>query len=241
MEEMEIKSASIKDDMWAGIIIVFCLWLVATAVFFKSPTKTKVMKANKTHSSSLKPVIFKGGIGRQQSESTSAPVQSKKEKTIALWTDFIQSDNIAIVKKRAGHRSIDADLAKQIASICWELEDKYDLPRGHIVSQIHIESNCDMDAVSGCRARGLMQVKIVPAGRWAAEQLGLYPDGPVSVKIRAVMHPINNIKIGAFILNDFLLRNDGNLDKALAGYSGGAKNYATKIENFRRKLMAKLK
>ena len=149
--------------------------------------------------------------------------QSNDGELIAKYVKAILKDN----------KSLGCDFATQIAKWYREQEKLYNYPDGLLVSMAHWESWHNPWDVSNKRARGLLQVKIVPTGKWAAEQLGLYNGKAVQDRINAVTTPENNIPISAYILNHYLGKTNGNLELALAKYSGGARGYAQKILKFR--------
>ncbi len=154
------------------------------------------------------------------------------------YCQVIKADN-ALVVALTGDKSrrISHEKAKVIAEKYFEEECKYGLPHGILLSIAHAESYHDPKAVSSARARGLLQVKIIPTGHWAAKKLGLYQGDDPDACIPLTMKPETNIQLGAFILNHYLQKTKGDLTKALNLYSWYAVDYPRKVIDFHKKFM----
>lgn len=83
-----------------------------------------------------------------------------------------------------------------------------------VMAVINVESSCNPKAVSRVGARGLMQVM---------------PFHHDLIGKRNVFAPRVNIQVGTALLRRYLDNNNGNMKKALAQYSGGARNYHSKV------------
>ncbi len=158
------------------------------------------------------------------------PAQTTKQDWLNLYCRIIKRDNAQVVQMtKDPSRKISDELAQEIARLYWEQEELYGFRHGLVVCVVHKESWHDPKAISSQLARGLMQVQIVPSGKWAGEKLGLYRGKTKSQKIASVMNPQNNIQIGCYILNHYLQQCDGNLPTALDKYSFYATNYSEKV------------
>ncbi|HLD35043.1 MAG TPA: transglycosylase SLT domain-containing protein, partial [Patescibacteria group bacterium] len=58
--------------------------------------------------------------------------------------------------------------------------------------------------------------------------------------LRVILEPANNIKLGARVLDCYLSEAGGDLDAALARYSGGATNYASKVKRAHQAILTSL-
>lgn len=103
---------------------------------------------------------------------------------------------------------------------------KHDLNPLLVLAVIEKESSLRHAASNRYGAKGLMQV--VP--RWHPE------------KMRTVTHPkglfdpVTNIQVGTSILAEYLDRYSGNVVNALNKYSGSARNYPEKVQDFKEEL-----
>ncbi len=86
---------------------------------------------------------------------------------------------------------------------------------------IHVESKGNHKAVSSKGAYGLMQVRYKP---WKKDlkQFGIYSH-------KDLFNPIKNKQAGQYILNWHYQQVNGDLQKALCNYSGGAKFYFERV------------
>jgi soluble lytic murein transglycosylase-like protein len=117
-----------------------------------------------------------------------------------------------------------------------EEEFKYNLPKGLLVAIGYRESSQRPNVVSKAKAYGLIQVQ-VPTGFDAAKRLGQISSKakPSDWKkhrtklVAMLKDPRCNIELGSNTLSNYLRRSNGNLEKALAKYSNGAKDYSGKI------------
>lgn len=85
-----------------------------------------------------------------------------------------------------------------------------------LLAVIAVESGFDRHAVSDAGARGLMQV--LPAAH-----------RDLVAHVKDLSDPATNVRIGAAILRSYLDDADGDVDTALARYSGGTKRYAQRV------------
>lgn len=98
-----------------------------------------------------------------------------------------------------------------------ETAEKYDLEPELVWAVIREESHFRHDAVSSAGAIGLMQI-MPPTGKDIASRLGL------SITEDDLLNPEINIKFGSFYVHSMLNMFEGDIDKALAAYNGGAGN-----------------
>lgn len=87
---------------------------------------------------------------------------------------------------------------------------------------IQVESSGNPKAESKKGAIGLMQI------RWSVWKEELKRRG-IAKKRSDLFNPKVNVKAGRYILAHYMDRHDGNLEKALHGYSGGARRYYQKV------------
>ena len=112
-----------------------------------------------------------------------------------------------------------------LAKLVIDTARKYALPPELVASVVIVESHGDTMAVSRyskCRARGLMQVRYAVWGEVLRKAgiLGGYMD---------LHDPVKGLEAGAFVLRHYLDKTGGDLNRALALYSGGASKYAKKV------------
>lgn len=186
-------------------------------------------------------VILSQSIEATDSTLVNLELLSPQE-VINVYVAFIQRDN---------HRVSDAE-ANRWARDFEKWESHYKFPRGILVAIAHTESWHDPNAKSCAEAYGLMQVQY-GTGQGVAKRFGLWSE-PKFIKpaknkkearervrqvekfrenlISILKNPEHNIRMGAFVLHYFLVKEKGNWSKALARYSGGAKNYEKKVKEF---------
>lgn len=116
--------------------------------------------------------------------------------------------------------------ANYIVKLVYEESEKTRIDPLLIIAMISKESTFKQKATSGYGAKGLMQV--VP--RWHKDKL----------KKRNPYNPAVSIEVGAKVLFDCLMRKKNNTNKALACYSGGARNYQTFIQKKHRMLASEI-
>ena len=104
-------------------------------------------------------------------------------------------------------RSLPADERMHILKTAHQEATRAELPPELVLAVIEVESNFDRFAISHAGARGLMQV--MPF--WL-EELGRPEDD--------LFHIRTNIRYGCAILKQYLQRERGNLQRALARYNG---------------------
>ena len=107
------------------------------------------------------------------------------------------------------------DKAKAIVATVHQLSAEKDIDPDLVLGIIATESSFREDAASKS-SRGLMQIHHVNF-KW----LGIDKETVYDIE--------TNIASGIVVLQGFLERHRGDMDKALRGYSGGAKNYAYKV------------
>ncbi len=102
--------------------------------------------------------------------------------------------------------------------------ERHGLPASLLLGMMAAESGFRTQVRNGYGAVGLMQVV-------ASIHSDKLPPGSGH---HALTRPDVNIAVGARILSDCLRSADGNLTRALARYSGNARNYATKVRRHAR-------
>lgn len=120
---------------------------------------------------------------------------------------------------------------RRIVAASFAVAEEFEVPPTLILAMIRQESSLRPNARSSFGAMGLMQV--VP--RFHREKLARY--GLEEADLFVVEH---NIRIGATVLTEYLRRRGGNLERALAKYSGNARNYAYRVARFERELRSLL-
>lgn len=107
---------------------------------------------------------------------------------------------------------------RRITAMIFEEARRAEIPAGLVFALIQVESAFKRFALSSAGARGLMQ--IMPFWR---EEIGRPKDN--------LFHPRTNLRYGCTILHHYLLREDGDILRALAAYNGstGRTIYPRKI------------
>ncbi len=96
-----------------------------------------------------------------------------------------------------------------------QYSEVYDLDPHMVMAMINVESRFDKNAISEKGAQGLMQVT-PETGTWVAEQMQL----PYQTE-EELVKPVNNIRIGTWLIRHYIDRYDGNINRALAAYNAG--------------------
>lgn len=101
---------------------------------------------------------------------------------------------------------------------------KYNLEPALLWAIIREESHFKHDAVSWVGAMGLMQI-MPPTGKDIAARLG------TPITENDLLNPEINIKFGSFYIHSMLNMFNGDMDKAMAAYNGGAGNVRKWMES----------
>lgn len=116
------------------------------------------------------------------------------------------------------------DTAEVIVRSSLQAAARHDLPASLLLGIMATESGFRTTAHNSYGAVGLMQVV-------ASVHRDKITEGPPR---EALKNPRTNIRVGAQVLADCLRSARGNLERALARYSGNTRNYARKVERYQR-------
>jgi soluble lytic murein transglycosylase-like protein len=172
----------------------------------------------------LSGIAFGAGVGTRVTEWRQAKVEaSARAAEIAAAAEAREADTAERLSlfflKTNPH--LDRETALDMASAVQEAAGRYALPETILAGLIHTESRANPNAVNkGCL--GLTQVN------WPVWKKELTLKHPEIFRKRDLFEPRRSILAGAWILRHYLDRY-GNLDRALAAYSGGAKWYPEKV------------
>ena len=170
-------------------------------------TKLEPRKPRPSVKSTLaKPVTAKPETKAAPAVKAVVPDQSEKKVWVARYEKAIATDN----------RRLSKEVVSQIANTYYGEEEKYGLPHGLLIAIGWKESNHRTNCMSGSGACGIMQVK---ADLWSPEKVGVKTGPSLEAKRRALFDPITNVRTGAFVINYYIRKNSGDLNKALHGYS----------------------
>lgn len=114
------------------------------------------------------------------------------------------------------------ELSRTIVRAAYEEAEKRNVSPLLVLAVAEQESSLRPEVVNSYGAMGLMQV--VP--RWHQDKLKAMTDSARPVEL---LNPVVNIQIGTAILAEYLKWKKGDLAKALAQYSGGARDYYEKV------------
>lgn len=115
-------------------------------------------------------------------------------------------------------------LVREFVNLAWDEASKRDgLDPELLIAIMQKESSLRPKVKSRYGAEGLMQV----VRRWHGEKLN---------SKESLFDPKVNIRVGADILEEYIELANGNMDKALAKYSGNARGYANTVLKESRKL-----
>lgn len=117
--------------------------------------------------------------------------------------------------------------SRRIVSVTFDIARTSALPPSLLLAIMAKESFFDATAVSPYGARGLMQV--VP--RFHLDKLKPHETED------SLHEPTTNVRIAAQILSRYL-KDEGDVDRALARYSGNAPGYSTRVQAYWRRLAA---
>lgn len=106
------------------------------------------------------------------------------------------------------------ELAEEIYDEMVALEEIYDLYPGTLLFIMDVESKFDINAKSNKNAIGLMQIH-VPTWTNKLTELGILN------KDNHLYNPKANLRAGAYIINHYITRHDGDYRKAFKAYFGG--------------------
>lgn len=115
--------------------------------------------------------------------------------------------------------------AEAVAAVVEKAAKRFDLPAELVAAVVLTESSGDPAAKSRCGARGLMQVRWVVWGR-------VLRGWGIASREADLHDPHRGVVAGAFVLRHYLNRTDGNVERALALYSAGARGYAKKVRAY---------
>lgn len=112
---------------------------------------------------------------------------------------------------------VPVDLSRRIVSSAFTEAQSTGLSPQLLLAVMERESGFQPKVRSSAGAVGLMQV------------MGKFHSHKLERPGMDLTHPETNIKLGALVLKEYLEKTGGNLQKALFGYSGGAKTYAGRV------------
>lgn len=146
--------------------------------------------------------------------------------TVITPEKVIQQEQKALAAHLSKKYSQPLPLVQRIVKAAYSEGKKHELSPLLVLAIIEKESSLKPTAGNSYGAQGLMQV--VP--RYHREKLKgeKHPDG--------LKNPETNIRVGSKVIAEYLKLRKGNLDAALAYYSGGAREYAPKVKAFRASL-----
>jgi hypothetical protein len=122
----------------------------------------------------------------------------------------------------SNYKGISCVVAKLTAESIVECSEGFQIPIDIVVGIIEVESSFDPSQVSSANARGLMQV------RWSVWGETLTKETNMESKLD--LHKIDNgIVAGLIVLKYYIVKNNGDLSKALYDYVGKSENYVTKV------------
>jgi soluble lytic murein transglycosylase-like protein len=125
----------------------------------------------------------------------------------------------AVVRILTGQFRLNAQRAEHIVEAVESAADKLHVPISLILAIIQTESGFDPRATSPAGAIGLMQVMPATHHDFAAR-------GAAPADLR---DPAGNVYIGTSILRRYIDDADGDMQQALARYSGGTHGYARRV------------
>lgn len=126
------------------------------------------------------------------------------------------NDPISELFRRYGSQQPD-----RLAWLVRRAAERYGLDPALVAGVVVVESSARPDAISKCRARGLMQVRFAVWGRALMEQ-------GIAFAPLDLHDPHRGILAGCYVLRHYLDRH-GDVRTALNAYSGGARGYADKV------------
>lgn len=118
-------------------------------------------------------------------------------------------------------------MTREIVSTTYAQAISYNVDPRLVIAVMRQESNFQANAKSFAGAKGLMQV--IP--KYHKDKL----------KGRDPFKPKVSIEVGTAILQEYIKNAKGSLPKALRNYSGGARQYHTKVINFKMDFAQSLK
>jgi len=151
--------------------------------------------------------------------------QTNLEEKLALGDWFIEKGEyynsilwgIRSLNEKPTRRGYELAYPRGFEELVHEVSEKYELEPELIWAVIREESHFRPDAVSSAGALGLMQI-MPPTGKDIAARLGL------SITEDDLLNPEISVRFGSFYVRSMLNMFEGDIDKALAAYNGGAGN-----------------
>jgi len=172
----------------------------------------------------LSGLAFGSGVGTAVTEWRQAKLEALvRAAGIAVSVDGRETDTTERLARffLKTNPRLDRETALYLAYGVQEAAERYDLPEAILAGLIHTESRANPKATNkGCL--GLTQVN------WAVWRKELVTKHPEIFTREDLFEARKSILAGAWILRHYLDRY-GNLDRALAAYSGGAKWYPEKV------------
>lgn len=156
-------------------------------------------------------MFFCAGLTHAQGQHVYQATYDKTERLIlAQWA---QANAIKKIPK---------DQLEAIVDYVYLYSFKHELDPLIVLSMVKVESGFHKGARSRVNAQGLMQV--MP--RWHRDKL----------QGRSAYHPKVSIEVGTQVLKDCIDKHKGHMKRAFACYSGGARQYQTKVQTHRREM-----
>ena len=111
---------------------------------------------------------------------------------------------------------------ERLARLVRSASERYGLDPRLVAGVVVVESSARPEAVSKCRARGLMQVRFAVWGSILKEK-------GIALRPQDLHDPHRGIMAGCMVLRHYLDKH-GTVTAALTAYSGGARGYADKVQ-----------
>lgn len=158
-------------------------------------------------------------LGLPASVNQVQPDRSFMLRTKAITPPPLSTEQKVLVDHLSDKYDKPSNQVERIVRVAYTEAKKHSLSPLLVLAVIEKESSLKDNARSNYGAVGLMQV--VP--RYHLEKL---KNGE---KSQAFLVPETNIRVGTQILSDYMLKNNGNLKKALKKYSGNATDYSKTV------------
>lgn len=136
---------------------------------------------------------------------------------VLVWPASIPDDPISELFRRYGSQQ-----PERLAGLVRGAAERYGLDPALVAGVVVVESSARPEAVSKCRARGLMQVRFAVWG-------SILKAKGIAFKAQDLHDARRGILAGCMVLRHYIDKH-GAVEGALQAYSGGARGYAEKVQ-----------
>lgn len=156
--------------------------------------------------------VTEGSATQQPAEVEGDQFRHEHER-VTLRSESMERQRFVLSSRSYANRKFEDLVPERFRALVSEVADQFELDPRLLASVITLESDWDVKSLGTAEDTGLMQI-IPGTARWIADSMGM--------KDYELFDPRTNLTMGAWYLH-VLIKQHGNIDKALMEYNGGAK------------------